>query len=183
MSNQKFLDATGVEYLWNKITPKAIGAAPDGYGYGGQAIDLGWVNNEDELNAAINEIYGDEENTYGMSNSETKLIKFQGYPSANSNEKFGDYNFYGILSRSSSSFGSLFVQSAYDNGSIYIKSRKNGNWQNIELLSERGAHFYFPSMVESLYHGTSALMEFNGKNILFDCGPLEANTKNGPIST
>ena len=79
MSNQKFLDASGVAHLWNKITPKAIGAAPDGYGYGGQAIDLGDITNEVGLNKAIDSVYDE------MGDSETKLIRFQGYPSIKSN--------------------------------------------------------------------------------------------------
>lgn len=99
-----------------------IGAAPAGYGYGGTAINLGQLDNEAGLNTALDSVYG------SMGNSETKLVRFQGYPSSS------DYNFYGILSRSSATYGSLFVQSAYNDGLLYTKARRSGAWQGLKSL-------------------------------------------------
>ena len=169
----KFLDAEGVKHLWGRINSDITSKLPGGSGYGGQAIILNndqKITSEEQLNSVLQTEYEK------MDDDTTKLINFKGFPSSS------NWNFYGILSRSSSLNGSLFIQSAYNNGMIYTKSLFEGDWQPLKEVSDNNVFFYFPDTQQSLYHGTSALMEFDGKNVLFDCGPLEKrNDEDGQV--
>lgn len=131
MNNQKFLDAKGVEHLWSKITPEAIGAASDGYGYGGTAIyispdetvniliangktsqEIETMTAEEFLNASLDIIFST------LKTNETKMIRFIGYPNRDSN-----FIFFGILTKSSSTNGTLLAWSTYKTGRVYTKAR------------------------------------------------------------
>lgn len=100
-----------------------VGAVPVGYGYGEAAISLGTVSNEDELTSAIEAVYS------VMATSETKMVRFNGYPSTS------DYNFYGILSKSSSNYGSLYANSSYGKGCLLLKTKVAGTWQPVEWIN------------------------------------------------
>lgn len=131
MNNQKFLDAKGVEYLWSKITPEAIGAVPVGYGYGGIAV---YINPDETINNLKNQGKTDEEieamtaeeflNSgldvvfQTLKTNETKMISFIGYPNRTSN-----FTFFGILTKSSSTNGTLLAWSTYKTGRVYTKVR------------------------------------------------------------
>lgn len=102
-----------------------IGAAPAGFGFGEQAIELssGLLKSEAELDTALETIYSK------MENSETKLIRFAGYPDNS------DYNWYGFLFRSSANYGSLIMQSAYAKGSLISKAKYESTWQPLEWVN------------------------------------------------
>lgn len=101
-------------------TPSEIGAASTSSGYGSTAINLGSFENEEDLTTAIEAVY------VNMSNSETKMIRFQSYPSTS------DYNFYGVLAKSSANYGSLHVQTAFSRGTMLLKTKFAGVWQPLE---------------------------------------------------
>lgn len=94
--------------------------APAGYGYGGYAINIGAVNNEEELTNAVESVYS------AMRDGETKMIRWSHYPSTS------DWVFFAILSKSSANYGSLVAQSAVNSGSRLIKAKYNGAWQPIQ---------------------------------------------------
>ena len=131
--------------------------APAGYGYGEQAINLGRFDNETDLTSAIEAVYG------GMKASETKMVRFQGYPAES------DFNFYGILARSSANYGSLFVNSAYCNGSLMQKVKYAGTWKPLEWVN--------PTMYLGVQYRTSE--RYRGKIVyakLVNFGALPNNT-------
>ena len=94
-------------------------AAPAGYGYGGASVYLGSVTTEDELTNALETLYA------SMANGETKMIRWYGYPS-------NEFNFFGILSKSSSNYGSVVVHTAYYRGELCSKTKYGGVWLPIE---------------------------------------------------
>lgn len=105
------------------VTIAQIGAAPAGYGYGGQSVALknnSLIANEDDFDNELAKIYD------AMNVGETKMITFFGYPSNS------DWRFFGILSKSSASNGSLIAHSAYSAGSKIIKQKYGGTWQPCE---------------------------------------------------
>lgn len=131
--------------------------APAGYGYGEQAINLGSFDNETDLTSAIEAVYG------GMKASETKMVRFQGHPAES------DFNFYGILARSSANYGSLFVNSAYCNGSLMQKVKYAGTWKPLEWVN--------PTMYLGVQYRTSE--RYRGKIVyakLVNFGALPNNT-------
>ena len=93
-----------------------------GYGYGGTPVMLSsaLLRSDDELNTAIEAIYST------MSNRETKLICFIGYPDNS------DYSWFGILSRSTANYGSMFAHSSYNYGKMISKAKMNGEWRPLE---------------------------------------------------
>lgn len=106
------------------VTPAQIGAAPSGYGYGGSSIFLGSVTTEDELSNALETAYKD------MANGETKMLRWYGYPS-------NEFNFFGILARSSENYGSVIVHSAYYKGELCSKTKSAGVWQPLKYERTR----------------------------------------------
>lgn len=107
----------------HNVTIEQIGAAPTGYGYGGQSVALknnSLIADEDDLDNELAKIYD------AMNVGETKMITFFGYPSNS------DWRFFGILSKSSASNGSLIAHSAYGAGSKIIKQKYGGAWQPTE---------------------------------------------------
>lgn len=97
--------------------------APAGYGYGGQSVALknnSLIANEGDLDNELAKIYD------AMNAGETKMITFFGYPSNS------DWRFFGILSKSSASNGSLIAHSVYGAGSKIIKQKYGGTWQPCE---------------------------------------------------
>ena len=105
------------------VTIEQIGAAPTGYGYGGQSVALknnSLIADEDDLDNELAKIYD------AMNVGETKMITFFGCPSNS------DWRFFGILSKSSASNGSLIAHSAYGAGSKIIKQKYGGAWQPCE---------------------------------------------------
>ena len=107
----------------HNVTFDQIGAAPAGYGYGGQSVALknnSLIADEDDLDNELAKIYD------AMNVGETKMITFFGYPSNS------DWRFFGILSKSSASNGSLIAHSAYGAGSKIIKQKYGGAWQPCE---------------------------------------------------
>jgi hypothetical protein len=64
-----------------------------------------------------------------MISGETKLVKFGGYPSNS------DYNWFGLLSKSSDNYGSLVIHSAYDKGDLFVKAKYGGSWQPVKSFS------------------------------------------------
>lgn len=94
-------------------------AAPAGYGYGGASVYLGSVTTEDELTNALETLYA------SMANGETKMIRWYGYPS-------NEFNFFGILSKSSANYGSVVVHTAHYRGELCSKTKYDGVWLPIE---------------------------------------------------
>lgn len=112
---------SGVWGDWINVSPSAF--APAGYGYGGQSVALknnSLIADEDDLDNELAKIYD------AMNVGETKMITFFGYPSNS------DWRFFGILSKSSASNGSLIAHSAYGAGSKIIKQKYVGTWQPTE---------------------------------------------------
>lgn len=97
------VDPTGESY-------QVLTSSPD-------ALATSTLTTEDQLNSVLEAMYST------MGNSETRLVRFNGFPSNS------DYNFYGLLSRSTSGYGSLIAHSAYNNGSIFIKGKHGGTWR------------------------------------------------------
>lgn len=106
-------------------TASDVGAAPAGYGYGGVSIWLGsaLLKSDVELEAVLEPIFRE------MAAFETKLIQFVGYPDNS------DYSWFGILSKSSNNYGSLFAQSAYGSGHMISKAKVGGTWQPLEWFN------------------------------------------------
>lgn len=113
--------ATNNSVVWKRVDLSDF--APSGYGYGGQAINLGIFDNEDDLTNAISSVYDN------MGNLETKLVRFEGYPSNSS------YNFFGILAKGSANNGNLFAHCAYSRGSLLQKVKYQGVWQPFEWVN------------------------------------------------
>lgn len=113
-----------IELNDNDIYKNGVKAfAPYGYGYGGQSVALknnSLIADEDDLDNELAKIYD------AMNAGETKMITFFGYPSNS------DWRFFGILSKSSASNGSLIAHSAYGAGSKIIKQKYGGTWQPCE---------------------------------------------------
>ena len=122
------------------LTYSDVGAAPGGYGYGGSAIYLtsNQLASDEELNAALDSVFTE------MKSYETKLVYFKGFPSTS------NFLFFGILAKSSSSSGTLFVQSIYNYGLIYTKVRRDDAWKPIEAITLK----YYP--VGSIFMSTSS---------------------------
>ena len=107
------------------LTLDKLGAAPAGYGYGGNAININIgdrVNNEDELTSALSVVYDQ------MIAPETKLVYWNGYPAA----KDSTHGWFGILTKSSDRNGDIIAWSAYNEGSLIRKSKYSGSWQPLE---------------------------------------------------
>lgn len=136
-------------------TIEEIGAAPAEYGFGGQPVEIGsgLLNDENALNSALEAVYS------AMKSKETKLIRFSGYPSTS------DYNWFGLLSKSSDNYGSLVIHSAYDKGELLVKAKYGGSWEPVKSFS--------PSNFAPAGYGLGAL---SGKIINTDCNEA---TKNG----
>ena len=101
----------------NPVDARAnLGAAPSGYGYGGSAINLGTIADEEGLTNTLEELYSE------TASVETKLVYWQGYPSSSNN------GWFGILARSSSNNGDIIASSAYGDGTIIHKVKRNGTW-------------------------------------------------------
>lgn len=104
--------------------------APGGYGYGGYAIALpadGRVDDEAELDRALEIVYDQ------MSNTETKLVYWNGYPAAGTST----HGWFAILTKSSTSNGGLLGWSAYDAGTTIRKTKYNNSdkWQPLEIMA------------------------------------------------
>lgn len=99
-------------------------AAFHGYGYDGEAVRLSTsqITTEADLEAAIEAVYS------GMATRETKMITWTGYPA-------GDYNWFGILSKSSANYGSLEAHSAYNYGTSISKHKTNGTWNSLGVVN------------------------------------------------
>lgn len=113
-----------IELNDNDIYKNGVKAfASAGYGYGGQSVALknnSLIADEDDLDNELAKIYD------AMNVGETKMMTFFGYPSNS------DWRFFGILSKSSASNGSLIAHSAYGAGSKIIKQKYGGTWQPCE---------------------------------------------------
>ena len=137
-----------------KLYSGIVGAAPSGYGYGGQSVALknnSLIADEDDLDNELAKIYDT------MNAGETKMITFFGYPSNS------DWRFFGILTKSSANNGSLVAQSAYNRGTEIIKTKYNGTWQPCEWVN--------PPMVAGVEYRTTE--RWQGKSVyttLVDCG-------------
>lgn len=107
------------------VTIEQIGAAPSGYGYGGAPILLSstLLRSDVELEAVLEPIFSE------MAVFRTKLIQFVGYPDNS------DYSWFGILSKSSNNYGSLFAHSAYNKGQMISKAKVGGTWQPCEWMN------------------------------------------------
>ncbi len=115
----------------HRVSWYQTGAAPGGYGYGGEPVTLSatQINSDSDLNTALETIY------HGMKDRETKLVRFYGFPSSS------DYVFFGFLFRSSENYGSFVAHSAYSKGCLISKARiydttsKQGVWQPLEWVN------------------------------------------------
>lgn len=114
--------ATNNSVVWKHVDPSDF--APSGYGYGGQAIDLGTIDSEEALTDAIASVFDN------MTADETKLVKFEGYPSDST------HKFFGILSKNSSATGNLLAHSAYNKGSLLQKIKYKGTWQHTDWVND-----------------------------------------------
>ena len=147
--------ATNNSVVWKHVDLSDF--APSGYGYGGQAINLGIFDNEDDLTNAIASVYDN------MDVLETKMIRFQGYPSNSS------FNFFGVLAKGSANNGNLLVQCSYYRGSLVQKSKYQGTWQPLEWIN--------PPMVVDTQYRTAE--RYQGKVVhakLVNFGSLPNNT-------
>lgn len=106
-------------------TAEEIGAAPNNYGFGGKPVSISSsrIYTEDELDTALEAVYS------SMDTYNTKLVRILGYPSAS------DFNWFGILSRSSEKYGSLLAHSANSKGSLVLKTKYNGVWLPTEWVN------------------------------------------------
>ena len=82
------------------------------------------VNTEAELESLLNTVYG------AMDSRSTKLIYWAGFPAGETG-----HGWFGILSRSSGSNGSLVAWSAYDYGRLIRKVWFGGKWQTVEYYA------------------------------------------------
>lgn len=136
-----------------ELTAEDVGAAPTGYGYGGQAVALSsaLLRSDTDLETVLDTVYS------SMTNRETKLIRFAGYPDNS------DYSWFGILSKSSANYGSMFAHSSYNYGEIISKAKMGGTWKPLEWVN--------PPMVVGVEYRTTE--RWNGKavyTILLDFG-------------
>ena len=137
----------------NSKTAHAGMFAPAGYGYGGSAFTLNngtKITTEAELDNIIEAVYSK------MDIGSTILFKYGGYP-------VGDYNWFGILSKSSANYGSFVAHSAYGKGTAITKTKYNGTWQPVE--------WEHPPMIPGVEYRTTE--RFNGKPVyvrLYDMG-------------
>ena len=146
-----------------------IGAAPTGYGFGGAPISVGsgQLTTETALETALNAVYD------AMSNGETKLVKFTGYPSTS------DYNWFGLLSKSSANYGSLIVHSALNKGDIRVKAKYNGSWQPISN-SVACSDSFAPS---GYGLGSSEFFNFSNIDTITKPGWYYCNESSTPVGT
>ena len=101
-----------------------IGAAPAGYGYGGQVINLGMVT-ESELETKLTELLGT------MQTLEAKQFCANGFV-------YSDWRFFGTLYKSSANYASCLMQSPYAYGSIVQKVYYAGDgWLPYEWVNPR----------------------------------------------
>ena len=139
---------------WVNVSPSAF--APSGYGYGGLSVRISGsviFRSESELEDAIESVFST------LANGETKLIRFVGYPDN------GDYSWFGILSKSSANYGSLFAHSAYNRGQMISKAKIGGVWEPLE--------WYNPPMVLGVEYRTTE--RWNGNPVytmLINCGTM-----------
>lgn len=93
-----------------------------GYGYGEVAVVVqeARMESDDELTTVLQSIYSE------MNDRETKLIYWNGYPSATT------HGWFGILSRSSTNNGYIVAWSANLAGSKIVKVKFSGTWQPLE---------------------------------------------------
>lgn len=105
---------------WKEVSPTAF--APSGTGYEKSPVVLktSKVTSEEDLNTVLEAVYS------SMGSSETRLVRFYGYPSAS------DYGFFGFLFKSSNNYGSLLVHSAFEKGTLWKKVKFGGTWQDIK---------------------------------------------------
>ena len=115
------------------------------YGFGGKPVSLatGLLNNEVGLETALESVYSQ------MGSTETKLVRFAGYPSTS------DYNWFGFLSKSSANYGSLVAYSAFARGACITKTKFNGAWEPLEWVN--------PPMVIGVEYRTT--QRYNGKPV------------------
>lgn len=116
------------------LTPGNIGAAPSGYGYGGEPVTLSStaIASDEKLTEALQTVYE------SMNARETKLVRFYGYPSTkiNGNKvEVSDYVFFGFLSKSSNDYGSFIAHSSYHKGCLISKAKVGGVWQELEWVN------------------------------------------------
>ena len=105
---------------WVDNSPTAF--APSGTGYEKSPVVLktSRVASEEDLNTVLEAVYS------SMGSSETRLVRFYGYPSAS------DYGFFGFLFKSSANYGTLLVHSAFEKGTLWKKVKFGGTWQAIK---------------------------------------------------
>lgn len=96
--------------------------APSGTGYEKQPVVLKVVavTDEADLTSVVEALYST------MGSSETRLVRFAGYPSTSG------YQFFGFLFKSSANYGSLLVHSAFEKGTLWKKVKLGGTWQDIK---------------------------------------------------
>lgn len=91
-------------------------------------VDLGGgalISTEADFISALDSVYN------AMGNKESKWIRFRGFPTRS------DYSFYGMLTRTTENSGNLYVQSAYDDGSLLTLVKRDGNWKSFERVQLR----------------------------------------------
>ena len=137
-----------------------MGAAPAGYGYGGQAVALkgsSIITSEEELNTELAKVYD------SMESGETKMITWIQYPLSS------DWRWFGMLSKSSANNGSLTAHSAYGGGSKIIKNKNRGTWLPAEWEN--------PPMLPGTEYRTTERWKGNAVYVkLVDFGALPNNT-------
>lgn len=123
------VDEAGLKTTTIKVTDKAttlanIGAAPAGYGYGGEVINLGTTasSTEGEVQVALAEIYN------SMALSEAKQISLMC-------SVFGDWSIVGTLFKSSLGYAT-FTGSGTKNGHFSVaKNMYDGAWLPFEWVN------------------------------------------------
>lgn len=151
------------ESEWKKQNT-LFGAAPNGYGFGGDPIVLsdGFLRSEADLTSTLEAIFST------MKSRETKLVRFAGYPDNS------DYNWFGFVSKSSENYGSMLVYSSYNSGVLLTKAKVGGTWQPIEWVN--------PPMVPNEEYRTTK--RHNNKVIytkLVDFGALPNNAEKAVV--
>lgn len=107
------------------LSASDVGAARGGFGFDGKPVSINSerIYTEDELDTALEAVYS------SMDTYNTKLVRILGYPAAS------DFNWFGILSRSSEKYGSLLAHSASSKGSLVLKTKSNGVWLPTEWVN------------------------------------------------
>lgn len=108
----------------DELTAGLATKAPAGYGYGESPIYLGTGLDDAKLMNAITEQYAK------LNNLDTMLVVWQ--------DDNPDWRWFGQLTKSSNSYGSLVVHSAFGKGTMKMRTLYNGEWSGWVAFAPAG---------------------------------------------